>query len=131
MIRTLTLIAIASIAVVSCGRQEIYYGGYQTLFFVNDPVRTSFVRGWKEDGGVTEFYEFRMNETDYAAFAERLVANGYSGRELLDGAFGSWSVSNSSEEQVFGQSKTAPYGATYFYFEPAHDRLTAIARFTH
>lgn len=134
MFHSKLLIAYAAtlIAVLQCGCREspIGYGHYQTVFQTLDPPRSSFLSGIEEEAGVTVRYTFSMDETEYDRFAARLVAQGYTAKKLLDGQFGSWSASNSERKKVFGQSKDASFGATYFYFEPEQSRLTAIARYT-
>ena len=134
MVHSKLLIAYAagSIAVLQCGCRDtpIGYGHYQAFFQTLDPPKSSFLSGIEEDGGVTVRYAFSMNETEYNGFSARLVAQGYSAKELRDGQFGSWSADNSDSKKVFGQSKDTSFGAAYFYFEPDQNRLTAIARYT-
>jgi len=131
-LQPLVTIAIGTLILPLCGCREsvLDYHRYTTVFSTDEPPASSFVHGTKEDGGDTMLFEFNMNETEYNGLAERLLARGFTAREPHDGQFGSWSAFNTPGKPVFGQSKRVSFGSTYFYFEPAHNRLTAIARYT-
>lgn len=131
-LNSLIIVAVGILILPLCGCREsvLDYHRYVTVFSTDDPPASSFVHGTEEDGGVTMLFEFNMNETEYNGFAERLLTRGFTVRAPLDGQFGSWGAFNMPGKPVFGQSKRVSFGSTYFYFEPAHNRLTAIARFT-
>ena len=131
-LQLLNSIAIGALILPLCGCREavLDYQRYATVFSTDEPPASSFVHGTEEDGGDTMLFEFNVNETEYNGIAERLLARGFTVREPLDGQFGSWSAFNTPGKPVFGQSKHVSFGSTYYYFEPARNRLTAIARFT-
>lgn len=113
-----------------CQDSQLNYQRYAEVFSTNIPPASSFLHGREEDGGVTMIFEFQVNEIDYNGISEGFIARGFTDREHLDGQFGSWSAFNAPGKPVFCQSQPTSFGSTYFYFEPARNRLTAIARFT-